>query len=95
MLKGGWLCQVLEADLKTPLPRTFTFQASDKVEELIRRGGGMKDLAAKQAIEQAINKGRGGVVRFIRGTVCKAERLTSQARWSSITSIAVRSASGP
>jgi hypothetical protein len=43
--KGGWYCQFLESDLKTPLPRKFTFQTLEKVEELIRRGGGMKDLA--------------------------------------------------
>jgi hypothetical protein len=73
MLAGGWHCQFLEPDLKTSLPRKFIFQTSEKVEELIRRGGGMKDLAAKQAVEQAINKGRGGV--FLSLTVEQYARL--------------------
>jgi hypothetical protein len=59
--KGGWLCQFLEPDLKTPLPRTFTFQTPEKVEELIRRGGGMHDLASRQAVEHGLDMGRGGV----------------------------------
>jgi hypothetical protein len=33
----GWHCQFLEDDLKTSLPRIFTFATSEKVEELIRR----------------------------------------------------------
>jgi hypothetical protein len=59
--KGGWYCQFLESDLKTPLPRKFTFQTLEKVEELIRRGGGMKDLAEKQAVAHGLDMGRGGV----------------------------------
>jgi hypothetical protein len=51
----------MEPDLKTPLPRKFTFATPDKVEELIRRGGGMKDLADRQAVEHGIGMGRGGV----------------------------------
>jgi hypothetical protein len=59
--KDGWYCQFLEPDLKTPLPRKFTFVTPDKVEELIRRGGGMRDLADRQAVEHGIEMGRGGV----------------------------------
>ena len=29
MLRDGWYCQFLEADLKTPLPRKFTFAAPE------------------------------------------------------------------
>jgi len=29
MLRDGWYCQFLEADLKTPLPRKFTFATPD------------------------------------------------------------------
>jgi hypothetical protein len=36
----AWYRQILELDLKTSLPRTFGFASSDKVEELILRGGG-------------------------------------------------------
>jgi hypothetical protein len=60
-LRNGWYCQFLEPDLKTPLPRTFTFATSDKIEELIRRGAGMRDLADQQAVEHGIGMGRGGV----------------------------------
>jgi hypothetical protein len=59
--KGGWYCQFLESDLKTPLRRKLTFQCPEKVEELIRRGGGMPDLAAKQAVAHGVDMGRGGV----------------------------------
>jgi hypothetical protein len=59
--RAGWHCQFLEEDLRTPLPRTFTFATPDKVVELIRRAGGLKDLAAKQAVDHAIENGRGGL----------------------------------
>jgi hypothetical protein len=61
MHRDGWYCQFLEEDLKTSLPRKFTFQTPEKVEELIRRGGGMNDLASKQAVEHGLDMGRGGV----------------------------------
>lgn len=57
---GHWRCQFLEEDLKTSLPRKLNFATSDKVVELIQRGNGIKDLAARQAVEHAIDKGRGG-----------------------------------
>jgi hypothetical protein len=57
----GWQCQFLEADLKTPLPRRLTFSDSVKIIEMAERGGALKNLAARQAIEGAIEKGRGGV----------------------------------
>lgn len=60
-LNNNWQCQFLEADLKTPLPRKLTFATSDKVLELVERAGGLKDLAARQAIEHGIEIGRGGV----------------------------------
>jgi hypothetical protein len=67
MHRDGWYCQFLEEDLKTPLPRKLTFQTAEKVEELIRRGGGMNDLAAKQAVEHGIEMGRGGVYLKLTG----------------------------
>ena len=60
-LGDAWHCQFLEEDLQTPLPRTLNFATSDKVVELARRGGALKDLSSKQAVEHAINNGRGGV----------------------------------
>jgi hypothetical protein len=61
MLRDGWYCQFLEADLKTPLPRKFTFATPEKIAELAERGRGLKDLATKQALEHGIGMGRGGI----------------------------------
>ena len=59
--QNGWHCQFLEADLKTSLPRTFTFAHADKIRELARRGEAWGTLESKQALEQAIEMGRGGL----------------------------------
>ena len=37
-LRGGRQVQVLEADLKTPLPRKLTFSDPEKIRDLARRG---------------------------------------------------------
>jgi hypothetical protein len=57
--KGGWHCQFLEEDLKTPLPKTLTFQSPDKIMELAERA--TMNLEGRQAIEYGINMGRGSV----------------------------------
>jgi hypothetical protein len=57
----GWHCQFLEQDLKTPLPRKLHFASPDKVVELVERGGGLSNLESRQALDQAIGIGRGGV----------------------------------
>jgi hypothetical protein len=36
MLRQGWHCQFLEADLKTPLPRKLTFSDPGRIVEIIR-----------------------------------------------------------
>ena len=36
--RAGWQVQFCEADLKTPLPRQFTFNDPEKIRELARRG---------------------------------------------------------
>jgi hypothetical protein len=36
--RSGWQVQFCEADLKTPLPRRFTFADPEKIRELARRG---------------------------------------------------------
>jgi hypothetical protein len=61
MHSKGWYCQFLEEDLKTSLPRKFTFATSDKVAELAQMGGGLTNLESKQALENGISMGRGGV----------------------------------
>jgi hypothetical protein len=60
-LRSGWQVQFLEPDLKTPLPRKFTFADPEKIRELARRGESWGTSEAKQMLEHAIDTGRGGV----------------------------------
>jgi hypothetical protein len=39
MFRKGWLCQFLEEDLKTPLPRKVMFEDDAKIWEMAKRGG--------------------------------------------------------
>jgi hypothetical protein len=63
----------LEVDLKTPLPRQFTFQHADKPRELARRGEALGTLEQKQALEDAIEMGRGGL--YLRLTPAQYAKL--------------------
>ena len=72
----GWHCQFLEQDLKTPLPRTLHFASPDKVVELVERGGGLSNLESRQALNQAIEIGRGGV--FLSLTAEQYARLKTR-----------------
>jgi hypothetical protein len=55
----GWRITFLERDLKTSLPRSFVFQDSTKVIEMAMRGGADSMSADKQALEYALELGRG------------------------------------
>jgi hypothetical protein len=72
--RSGWQVQFLEADLRTPLPRTLTFTDPDKIRELARRGEAWGDQESRQMLEHAIETGRGGV--FLRLTPDQYARLT-------------------
>jgi hypothetical protein len=61
MLRDGWSVQFLEADLKTPLPRKLQFRDAAKIREMFDRFSEQKTLADRQALEHAIEIGRGGV----------------------------------
>jgi hypothetical protein len=61
VLTGGWYCQFLEEDLKTPLPKTLSFQDRAKIYAMAARGGSLKNLEARQALDHAIENGRGGI----------------------------------
>ena len=61
LVKGIWHCQFLEADLKTSLPRKFSFASDEKLIELAKRGGALRDLADKQALERGMSTGRGSL----------------------------------
>jgi hypothetical protein len=67
------LCQFLEADLQTPLPKRLHFESSAKVVELIERGGGFTDQDARSMVLQGIEKGRGGI--FLRLTETQYAKL--------------------
>jgi hypothetical protein len=47
--------------LKTPLPRKLHFISSDKIIELVERGGGFPEQESRLMLEQGISMGRGGV----------------------------------
>jgi hypothetical protein len=68
-----WQCQFLEADLKTPLPKRLHFASSDKIIELVERGGGFRDQESRLMLDQGIAMGRGGV--FLSLTEEKHEKL--------------------
>jgi hypothetical protein len=59
--KGGWHVSFMEEDLKTSLPRRFTFQDEVKILDLARHGGADFTLAGRQAIDHGIAIGRGAV----------------------------------
>ena len=59
--REGWCCQFLEADLKTPLKKKLTFSDPRKIIELAKRAGAIANLEGRQAIDHAIDKGRGGI----------------------------------
>jgi hypothetical protein len=46
--------------VKTPLPRTFTFADPEKIRELARRGEAWGTSEARQMLEHGIETGRGG-----------------------------------
>ena len=59
--RAGWQVQSVGADLKTPLPRQFTFKDPEKIRELAMRGEAMGTSEARQMLEYAIEVGRGCV----------------------------------
>ena len=73
--RNGWQCQFLEKDLKTSLPRRLHFTSSEKVIELVERGGGITDQESRLMLNQAIVTARGRV--FLNLT---AERYTKLSR---------------
>jgi hypothetical protein len=59
--QSGWYCQFLEEDLKTPLPKKLNLIRQEKLFEIAERGGQKLNLESRQALQQAIDKGRGGI----------------------------------
>ena len=61
MFRNGWLCQFLEEDLKTSLPRKVVLGSQENVREMARRGGAAMSLDVLQALDHGIEIGRGGI----------------------------------
>jgi hypothetical protein len=61
MFRKGWLCQFLEEDLKTPLPRTVLCEDDQKIWEMAKRGGFTLNISGRQELEEAIRRRRGGI----------------------------------
>jgi hypothetical protein len=59
--QSGWYCQFLEEDLKTPLPRRLHLTSRQKLLEIAEKGGYVLNLEGRQALQQAIEVGRGGI----------------------------------
>jgi hypothetical protein len=49
--REGWEVQFLESDLKTPLPRKFTFADAEKIRELAKRGEAQGDSEAGKCLK--------------------------------------------
>ena len=61
MYRTSWMCQFLEEDLKTPLPRRYNFRDPEKIREIVRKVGSFADLQDRQALDYGLETGRGGV----------------------------------
>jgi hypothetical protein len=61
MLREGWMCQFLEEDLKTPLPRRLQFKNPEKIRAIVDKVGNFADLQDRQALDYGLEIGRGGV----------------------------------
>lgn len=53
-----WRISFLEGS--AVLPRTLRFHSNEKLLEMVGKGGALKSLADRQALEHAIVQGRGG-----------------------------------
>lgn len=59
--QSGWHCQFLEEDLKTPIPKKLNLLRQERLFEIAERGGYRLNLEGRQALQRAIEMGRGGV----------------------------------
>jgi hypothetical protein len=90
MHRGGWYCQFLEADLKTPLRRRLAFKDRAKLYELAERGGYRMTLEGRQVIEHAIETGRGGIWLELSEETAQAIVVASAEIFRGVTGTAQR-----
>ena len=61
MYRTDWMCQFLEEDLKTPLPKRLHFQSPAKIRAIVDKVGSFANLQDRQALDYGLETGRGGV----------------------------------
>ena len=61
LIPKGWMCQFLEADVRTPLRKKLIFQDPQKIVEMAKKGGADFMSEDRQALEYGINLGRGSL----------------------------------
>lgn len=61
MFRESWMCQFLEEDLKTPLPKRFHFRSPEKIRAIVEKVGSFANLQDRQALDYGLGIGRGGV----------------------------------
>lgn len=59
--QSGWQCRFLEEDLKTSIPVRLNLIREKRLFEIAERGGYRLNLEGRQAIQRAIDMGRGGI----------------------------------
>lgn len=71
--KEGWEVIFYDSGTQQRLPVKLNLEDPQKLHDLGQRGQGLRDLAAKQALESAISNGRGGM--FLKLTDEQYKRL--------------------
>ena len=65
MHNKGWQCQFLKEDLMTSAAKPITFDDPSTIVTMAERGHALKDLASRQALDFALNMGRGSVWLYL------------------------------
>jgi hypothetical protein len=57
-----WYCRFHHDNLaKTPITKKFVFSSAEKIHEAARRGNGLIDMESRDALDEAVTIGKGGV----------------------------------
>jgi hypothetical protein len=75
MFRENWMCQFLEEDLKTSLPRRLHFKDAEKIRTIVEKVGNFANLQDRQALDYGLAIGRGGV--WLQLTEEQYQRLRS------------------
>jgi hypothetical protein len=61
LFRKEWVCQFLNEDLRTPLPRQVHFTDEKKIWKMAKRGGFTLNITGRQELQEKIRKGGGGI----------------------------------